>query len=87
MSVYVTRGIGKIINNNDISLSPDESTKWNNIDIAKLLWDQIKPCVQIIHQLQSLEKDFQTFLTGINQLFSAKESPVYCFDAFSLDNS
>ena len=77
ISIYTTRGIGKLIKKHEITLSSEKVTKWKSAEIGKLLWSQLKPCVQVYHALQSLEKAFRDFLSGLSHRFSTTEDTVH----------
>lgn len=69
ISIYTTRGVGNLMKKHEITLSSERVMKWKNMEIGKLLWNQLKPCVQVYHALQSLEKEFRSFLTGLSDEF------------------
>lgn len=60
----------------EISLSSEKVTKYKTVEIAKLLWSQLRPCVLVYHALQSLDKDFRDFLSGLSHKFSTTEDTV-----------
>lgn len=76
ISIYTTRGVGKLMKKHEITLSSEKVTKWKSAEIGKLLWSQLKPCVQVYHALQSLEKAFSDYLKGLNHRFSTTEDTV-----------
>ena len=76
MDIYLRRGIGKLLNLNNITVDDDRKNDSKYKELGKALWGQILPLFELMDTLTKCREDMTVLLSNVSNLYRKKEFPV-----------
>ena len=74
--IYLRRGIGKLLNLNNITVDDDRKNDYKYKELGKTLWEQILPLFELLDSLTKCREDMTVLLSNVRELYNKKEFPV-----------